>query len=70
MMGKAKAAKPTETIDNNVLVEEMAKALMKRWFPKKYPKGDDGEKWEQISLEDATAIYRHLVKIGVVEELD
>lgn len=59
-----------KTIDDNVLVEEMSKALMKRWFPKKPPKGEDGEKWKQISLEDATAIYRHLVKIGVVEELD
>ena len=68
-MGKAKAV-TTKTIDDNVLVEEMSKALMKRWFPKNPPKGEDGEKWKEISLEDATAIYRHLVKIGVVEELD
>jgi hypothetical protein len=59
-----------KTIDDNVLVEEMSKALMKRWFPTKPPKGDDGEKWKMISMEDATAIYRHLVKIGVVEELE
>ena len=65
MIGKSK----NRTIDDNVLVEEMAKALMGRWFPKKYPKGDDAIKWEQIASEDATAIYRHLVKIGVVEEL-
>lgn len=58
------------TIDNNVLVEEMSKALMKRWFPKKAPKGEDAVKWKEISMEDATAIYRHLVEIGVVEELD
>lgn len=68
-MGKAKEA-TTKTIDDNVLVEEMSKALMKRWFPKNPPKGEDGKKWKEISLEDSTAIYRHLVKIGVVEELD
>lgn len=69
MAAKAKPSK-TKTIDDNVLVEEMSKALIKRWFPTKPPKGADGEKWKEISLEDATAIYRHLVKIGVVEELD
>ncbi len=57
-------------IESNALIEEMVIALMKWWFPNRLPVGDDYEKWTEIALKDANAIYHHLVKIGVVEELE
>jgi hypothetical protein len=56
-------------LETNILIDEMVIALMKYWFPNRLPVGDDYEKWVEIAMGDANAIYRHLITIGVVEEL-
>jgi hypothetical protein len=48
------------------LIEEVANALLKRWFPKRLPVGDDFEKWTEIALADATAVVKHLVERQVI----
>lgn len=55
-------------MEGNDLIDEMAFALMKWWFPKNKPTGDDLTKWTEIALGDANAIYGHLVEIGVIQE--
>jgi hypothetical protein len=57
-------------LETNILIDEMVIALMKYWFPNRLPVGDDYEKWVEIAMGDANAVYRHLIKIGVVEELE
>jgi hypothetical protein len=57
-------------LESNILIDEMVIALMKYWFPNRLPVGDDYEKWVEIAMGDANAVYRHLIKIGVVEELE
>lgn len=59
-----------QSIESNALIDEMVIALMKWWFPNRLPTGDDYEKWVEIALADANAIYKHLIKIGVLEELE
>jgi hypothetical protein len=44
------------------LIEEVATALLKRWFPKRLPVGDDFEKWTEIALADSTAVVKHLIE--------
>lgn len=44
------------------LIEEVATALIKRWFPKRLPVGDDFEKWTEIALADSTAVVKHLIE--------
>lgn len=63
----SKSEQPRE-IESNDLIDEMAFALMKWWFPKNKPTGDDLMKWTEIALGDANAIYEHLEKIGVIQE--
>ena len=48
------------------LIEEVATALLKRWFPKRLPVGDDFEKWTEIALADATAVVKHLVEKQII----
>lgn len=55
-------------MEGNNLIDEMAFALMKWWFPKNKPTGDDLEKWTEIALGDSNAIYEHLKEIGVIQE--
>ena len=44
------------------LIEEVATALIKRWFPKRLPVGEDFEKWTEIALADSTAVVKHLIE--------
>lgn len=57
-------------LESNALIDEMVIALMKYWFPNRLPTGDDYEKWVEIAMGDSNAIYRHLVSMGVVEEME
>ena len=57
-------------LETNILIDEMVIALMKYWFPNRLPVGGDYEKLVEIAMGDANAVYRHLIKIGVVEELE
>jgi len=59
-----------EFSSKEVLIQEMALALLQRWFPTRMPVGDDYEKWIEIALEDATAVFDHLVEKEFLIEVE
>lgn len=52
------------------LIQEVATALMQRWFPDRLPTGDDFERWTEIALADGSAVIAHFIERGIIVEAE
>ncbi len=53
-----------------VVVEKISKALMREWFPKRGPVGEDLHGWEQIAIQDSLVALRVLISLGLLSDID
>jgi hypothetical protein len=63
-----------EFLDNHpitpAVVSHLANTLMREWFPRAQPMGEDLENWIDIAKTDALLVIRSLVSIGLLSDID